>query len=429
MHRLFAIPLALVAFSAFAAEQKVIEITGANFRPMPIAIAIPWAYDASAAEFLPEFDAALTYDFAACGIFQTVDRKAFLAKPDNEFKASSFDFRPWRDTGAEALIKVRLSLSGDTLIGELKYYDVASGTEQFRAEAKVPKNIPRRLAHLLADVIYRSLVKEESPFLSRITFTGKSGRRDRDVWVTDWDGSNGVKITRSGLNVLPAFRQNVGVAYTAYGPDGADLVYRSFDGKTVSTLLKVGSLVVGVAYSPDGNRLAASVVKSGSTEIWVADANGANATAVTNTPGFLNTSPTWSPDGKSIAFVSNRAGNPQIYLMNPDGSGVRRLTFQGNYNTTPAFSPRGDVIAFTGRDERNAFDIFTVSVSTGKIVRLTQGLGNSEEPTYSPSGRLIIYIGTRGGTARLFVMTADGNNSMSLPVRAAQGEATPDWSR
>ena len=59
----------------------------------------------------------------------------------------------------------------------------------------------------------------------------------------------------------------------------------------------------------------------------------------------------FSPDGKMIYFTSDRGGSPQIYLMNADGSGVRRLTFQGNYNQTPAFSPRGNHLAFTARDD------------------------------------------------------------------------------
>jgi TolB protein len=112
--------------------------------------------------------------------------------------------------------------------------------------------------------------------------------------------------------------------------------------------------------------------------------------------------------------------------MNADGTGVRRLTFQGNYNTTPAWSPRGDVIAFTARDERNAFDIFTVNVETGKIVRLTQDAKNNEEPVFSPSGRLILFTSTRTGTRQLYVMTADGNNQVALPTDPGDF-ATPDW--
>jgi TolB protein len=105
---------------------------------------------------------------------------------------------------------------------------------------------------------------------------------------------------------------------------------------------------------------------------------------------------------------------------------VRRLTFQGNYNQTPDWSPRGDLIAFTARDERNAFDLFTINVDTGKVTRLTQDQGNNEEPSFSPNGRLLLFTSTRNGGSQLFVMTSDGNNQ--LPLRADKGQLqTPDW--
>ncbi len=112
--------------------------------------------------------------------------------------------------------------------------------------------------------------------------------------------------------------------------------------------------------------------------------------------------------------------------MNADGTGTKRLTFQGNYNTTPSWSPRGDLIAFTARDERSAFDLFTVNVETGKVTRLTQDASGNEEPVFSPNGRLILFTSTRGGTRGLYVMTFDGTNQMALP--AEKGDLnTPDW--
>jgi TolB protein len=161
----------------------------------------------------------------------------------------------------------------------------------------------------------------------------------------------------------------------------------------------------------------------------VANADGSSAKRLTDTRFGINSSPSWSPDGKRLAFVSNRGGSPQVYVMNADGSGVRRLTFQGNYNQTPDWSPRGDLIAFTARDERNAFDLFTVNVENGKVTRLTQDQANNEEPTFSPNGRLVLFSSTRNGPSQLFVMTADGNNQVALPAQDKAALTTPDWGR
>jgi len=86
------------------------------------------------------------------------------------------------------------------------------------------------------------------------------------------------------------------------------------------------------------------------------------------------------------------------------------------------------LIAFTARDERRAFDLFTVNVDTGKVTRLTQDQGDNEEPTFSPNGRLIIFSSGRTGTSRLFVMNSDGSNQLPLPMESGT-YSTPDWGR
>ncbi len=102
-------------------------------------------------------------------------------------------------------------------------------------------------------------------------------------------------------------------------------------------------MATGIAWSPDGKRIAYALAEGESTQLYVANADGSAPKAITDTPYGINSSPAWSPDGKRIAFVSNRGGSPQIYVMNADGSNPRRLTFQGNYNQTPDWSPRGDL--------------------------------------------------------------------------------------
>lgn len=52
-----------------------------------------------------------------------------------------------------------------------------------------------------------------------------------------------------------------------------------------------------------------------------------------------------------IAFDSYRDGNAEIYKMNPDGSGIERLTFNAAIDFSPVYSPNGKKMAFaSGRD-------------------------------------------------------------------------------
>ncbi len=92
--------------------------------------------------------------------------------------------------------------------------------------------------------------------------------------------------------------------------------------------------------------------------------------------------PTWSPDGKRIAFASNRhvasgdqAGDYDIYAINPDGSGLTRLTDDPGVASDPTYSPDGTRIMFTStRDRQNAYEteLYVMAAQGGKQVRMTR---------------------------------------------------------
>jgi TolB protein len=404
--------------------QTTLEISGANFRPMPLAAPAPAVQDDGARKAASEFDAALVFDLQACGLFQLLERKSFLANAKEGVTASSIAFQNWMNVGAEALIKTQLSSEGDLLKGELRVFSVSAGREDLKVSDAAPMKEGRRLAHRLANAVYKHFTKETGPFETKIAFVRKTAG-GKDVFLADWDGKNAVPLSTGNINVLPAVAPDRSVAFTSYRRGKPEL-YLGRPGAEPTLLVGNGRMVSGVDYSPDGKRIAFSVADGEAAEIYVANADGSSAQKITDTKYFLNSSPSWSPDGKKLAFVSNRGGSPQVYVMNTDGSEVKRLTFAGNYNQTPAWSPRGDIIAFTARDERNAFDLFTIEVATGKIKRLTQDTKNNEEPSFSPNGRLILFTSTRGGTKSLYVMTADGNNQIALPVERGD-YTTADW--
>jgi TolB protein len=409
---------------AALAQAPVIQISGANFRPLPLAVPAPMNVDEGAGRLAADFDAPFVFDLRASGIFQVLDRASFTADAKEGMTAGSINFSRWSDVGAESLVKVQLGAQGGTLRGELRLFNVGTGREDLKVSRDVPSTEPRQLAHFLADALYRHLTHEPSPFLSRITYVRKTGS-NRDVWVADWDGNSARALTSGGINLLPAMGPGGAVGFTSYRRGRPDL-YVQKPGEEAKAVVQNGQMATGIAWSPDGKRIAYALAEGESTQLYVANPDGSSPKALTDTPYGINSSPAWSPDGKRIAFVSNRGGSPQIYVMGADGSSPKRLTFQGNYNQTPDWSPRGDLIAFTARDERNAFDLFTVNVDTGKINRLTQDQGNNEEPVFSPNGRHILFTSTRDGTPRLHVMTSEGNNPIALPMDKVGG-LTPDW--
>jgi dipeptidyl aminopeptidase/acylaminoacyl peptidase len=60
-------------------------------------------------------------------------------------------------------------------------------------------------------------------------------------------------------------------------------------------------------------------------DIYVVEPDGTGVTKLTTNPA-TDTDPAWSPDGAKIAFASSRDGNSEIYVMNADGTSQTRIT-------------------------------------------------------------------------------------------------------
>lgn len=419
--------LALLGPSAAGArtdsKQQYIEISGASFKPLPLALA-PFT---GLAEPGAAVAATLREDLEISGLFELLDPASFLANTAAEgLGASTIDFAKWRAVGADSLVKA--SVSGDAKAPQIDFrlYDVIGGKEALRATYSVAGGDLRAVAHAFADRLYEHFTGEKGIFRTRIAYVRRLGGA-KELWVADFDGRNATALTSSGgLNILPSWSPDgKSLAFTSYRSGSPMLHLLDVSSRAVRNLPLRGDLQTGGTFSPDGKRIAFTMSENGNSEIYVMNADGSGLQQLTDNRES-DSSPTWSPDGKRIAFVSGRSGGPQIFLMNADGSGVERLTFQGNYNQTPDWSPRGDLIAFTARDERRVFDIFTLDVKTRKIHRLTQDQGDNEEPSFSPNGRHIAFVSTRaGGKKRLWIMNADGTNQRVLPIDGEHG--TPAW--
>ena len=144
------------------------------------------------------------------------------------------------------------------------------------------------------------------------------------------------------------------------------------------------------------------------------------------TTGTGSHSPRWSPNGRRIAF--HRAGD--LWIMRADGSAAHRGTSGSANDINPSWSPDGSRLVFsrTTSGTLTGRSLYVVSAAGGSGQLLTtQSDGCAVEPTWSATGRYVVYwdkcAGASGtGNALRKVNTTTG--AITTVVGAA-GLATP----
>src|SRR6266545_2513860 len=148
--------------------------------------------------------------------------------------------------------------------------------------------------------------------------------------------------------------------------------------------------------------------------------------------------------GGTIVFQSTRDGDYDIYAVNPDGTGLTRLTDNKFEDSFPVPSPNGRLIAFyshgitlmnadgTGRRKLRGCSGLAASgwspdstrlvcAASGTVTSLTR---SGRHPSWSPDGRTIAFVDRE----RLWAIPADGGTRRRLSRRKVDEDGTPSWS-
>ncbi len=171
----------------------------------------------------------------------------------------------------------------------------------------------------------------------KITFTSvRNG--DLDIYTMDADGKNVKQLTHElGYDGGPTF-----------SPDGKWIVYRAYHPQTEKDIADYKEL------------LAQNLIRPTSLEIMMMKADGSGKKQITNL-GAASFGPAFTADGKRIIFSSNYdpethatggMGNFELWLINPDGSGLQRVTYSDGFDGFPMFSPDGKKLVWASN--RNA---------------------------------------------------------------------------
>jgi hypothetical protein len=181
-------------------------------------------------------------------------------------------------------------------------------------------------------------------------------------------------------------------------------------------------------WSPDGKRIALSVVAGTVPDIWVYDAESRVLSRVTQNGG---TEPAWAPDGKRIAFIGERGNRAQ--LVAADGSGTPQdipgvaglegtpgkveLTRDGKYAIVATIGAAGG-----GAPARRHY---AIPLAGGAPVALETS-ADGQGVTVSPNGKWMAYSSGESGRAEIYIRPFP-TGSGRVQVSSSYG-ALPSWS-
>lgn len=146
-----------------------------------------------------------------------------------------------------------------------------------------------------------------------------------------------------------------------------------------------------------------------SYDIFKADPDGSNLVQLTDTPGY-DAEAVYSPKGDKIIFTSVRTGDLELFLMDPDGSNVEQLTDMPGYDGGAFFSldgewicwrasrPEGDeledyqTLLADGLIRPSKLEIYIMNLTEREPIQLTNNGAANFGPYFHPSGDKVIFV-------------------------------------
>ena len=203
------------------------------------------------------------------------------------------------------------------------------------------------------------------------------------------------------LLILAALLAPHRAALSAQTPTQSDSAARAASRTNTLPLIPTRSLKfttdegtwISLDVSPDGGTIVFDLLG----DLYTLPIAGGTAKRITSGMGF-DAQPRWSPDGKRILFTSDRTGSENLWIAEADGSRPRALTRgERERYVSPEFTPDGSYIITS-----KGSDLWLYHQDGGSGIRLT-GTGTASAPTGAPGLR---YLGVAfGNDARYPWMT------------------------
>lgn len=404
------VTILLCGLAAVAAAQPddeiYLEITRPGMRRVAVA-APPLSVLAGApSDVVETFQSTLDEDLDAAAPIAVVDERLYALV--EEHPNPSVLHQRWRAIGAQFLLTGSVARAGGQVVVEARLIDLVSGEYAFAKRYRAGISSAKVVAHTLANDLVQVFTGRPGPFLSRIAFiSNRTG--DPELWVMDWNGDNPRQLTKHGSIALgPAWSPSGDrLVFTSYLRGNPALYVLTPQEGYLRPLYDAGGVNTSASFSPDGRSIAFASSIEGNVDIYKMSTEKEEPPTRLTTARGIDTQPSWSPNGRQIAFTSTRSGTPQIYLMEVDGTNVRRLSFGGGFHDEPSWSSDGLRVACTTK-VNGRFQLATIDIVSGDRT-VIPGPGNNESPSFSPDGSMLVFASDRGGVPQIYITDASGH--------------------
>jgi TolB protein len=291
----------------------------------------------------------------------------------------------------------------------------------------------RMAVHAAADEVVRWATGERGIAATRIALARQLADDTYELLVVDSDGENLRRVHSAQMLYSPS-----------WSPDGLRLAYNEADEsghhRVIERNLATGAVRViterGVpaqtpSYSPDGRKLAMALwAGNGRMELHDYDLGRNCCLRRISQRPRIDMNPSYSPDGRRVAFQSDRLGNPHIFVMPADGGEAVLITpFEAGgpaFFFGPEWSPTGSQLVFAGRSRgMNQIMVADANRPGGPVQQITSQ-GRSEDPSWAPDGRHVVFSGVREDGMGLYII--DLVTGRIRPLVTGGRFRMPDWS-
>ena len=186
-----------------------------------------------------------------------------------------------------------------------------------------------------------------------------------------------------------------------------------------------------LALSPDGKRLAVSIVDATGEQIWVKQLGVPHGALSKLTFEQVNNSPRWHPDGTQILFVGHFVGSRNLRAVRADGTSQSptALLHADDRIYQARWSADGRWLVYEVSGAGTSRDLAAVRPGVDSApVSLVKSKFTERNPSLSPDGRWLLYEANTTGTVESYVRPFP-NTSQGLYQVSSGGGSGAKWSR